>query len=220
MIITNLKALPIVWHTEVFKPQQSEIDYIKSLPLKILDSKTETYKDGKVSLPSNSQTKGTVDSYIFEHTELERLKNLALHYADHYVKEILEIDINYYLTQSWSTMTPKNEKHHYHMHRNSLFGGVMYLQADRNKGGELILDCGRSMLEEGFNFEYNIKNYNIYNSTNWTHAVGTGDIVMFPGWLAHHTLPNLSDEDRIAVGFDFFVKGNFGSDSKWSKISI
>ena len=205
MNITNLKASPIVWYKEAFKPQKREIDFVKALPLKQLYNKDVT---------------GTVDSYIFKNNKLKRLKDLALKCADQYVKEILEIDIDYYLTQSWASITSKNKNHHSHMHRNTLFGGVMYLQAERDKGGELMVDCGRSMLEEGFNFEYNIKNYNIYNSSRYKYPVGTGDIVIFPGWLSHYTLPNLSNEDRIAVGFDFFVKGDFGSDNQWSKISI
>ena len=205
MLITNFKSIPIVWHNEVFKPQQNEINFIKSLKLKQIEF---------------SKIQGTIDSYIFNNNELKNLKDIALKYAKQFVNELLEIETDYYLTQSWATITPKNEKHHPHTHKNTFFGMVMYLQAERNNGGELVIQSDRSMLSDGFNFDYNIKNYNIYNSSSYTYPVGTGDIIIFPGWLNHYTLPNLSDKDRIAIGVDFFIKGTMGNDEHWSKITI
>ena len=76
MLITNFKSIPIVWHNEVFKPQQNEINFIKSLKLKQIEF---------------SKIQGTIDSYIFNNNELKNLKDIALKYAKQFVNELLEI---------------------------------------------------------------------------------------------------------------------------------
>ena len=85
---------------------------------------------------------------------------------------------------------------------------VYYVQCT---GGDLTLSCNKSSLEQGFNFKYDIINYNSYNSRFINIPVKTNSIVIFPSWLTHSTQPNLSHNKRMVIAADFFPSGDLGS---------
>ena len=60
------------------------------------------------------------------------------------------------------------------------------------------------------NFDYDINEYNIYNSSNWIIEPKKGNIVAILGDLTHRTLPHEGDQDRIIIGANYFLDGNIG----------
>ena len=54
------------------------------------------------------------------------------------------------------------------------------------------------------------KEPNVFNSHATDIKVKTGDIVMFPGWVDHESLPNKSDEQRLIIGTNYFAVGKLG----------
>ena len=127
-----------------------------------------------------------------------------------YKRQILQIENCFYLTQSWSAINGKDSTHHLHAHPNTILSCVYYAAANPDNGGELRLKMQRSRLQEGFYFAYDKKEPNVFNSHATDIKVKTGDIVMFPGWVDHESLPNKSDEQRLIIGTNYFAVGKLG----------
>ena len=68
--------------------------------------------------------------------------------------------------------------------------------------------------------EIDKEKFNLWNSDTWFFPVKTGDLVMFPGWINHKSLPNESDEDRIIIGTNYFITGKFGHQKTKDYIEI
>jgi uncharacterized protein (TIGR02466 family) len=202
MEILNLKAIPIAHDKKVYYLNKKELNVVKKI-------KYRKFKDAELFVSK------TVS--LLENKTLASLKKFIIEKADEYVQNILEIKDQIYLTQSWSTLHTINVFHPPHDHPNTFISLVYYAQC---KDGYLYFDLNTTSIRECFNFDYTINKFNIYNSQNWTLPVKTGDIVLFPGHIRHGSLPNKSDESRIIIGANFFIKGNLGTKKDVSLITL
>ena len=150
------------------------------------------------------------EHYVLDkHPELKNLKTYIEECINHYVDNIISpaSDVTFYITQSWLNYTKKGEFHHKHTHPNSILSGVFYLQADpffdRIKFFNAV---------EHKQIDFDIKNFNIFNSPSWWFETGTGDIILFPSDLTHTVDPTVGESTRISLAFNTFAKGAFGSE--------
>tara|TARA_E500000318_G_scaffold80295_1_gene75472 strand:- start:3580 stop:4221 length:642 start_codon:yes stop_codon:yes gene_type:complete len=193
---------PIYILQSAFNMNDQELNYLKNL---------EYIKHNSIEglrLSSNTD--------ILQLNELKRLKNFIKSSLDDYVSNILEINNKFSFCQSWSTIQNKKSYHPNHSHANHIISSVYYAKAEETK---LSFNITKSKIQDGYFFEYNIKNYNIYNSTSYTIPLKTGDIIFFPGQLDHESSINYQDE-RIVVGSSFFIDGEIGSKKLTSSIDI
>tara|TARA_B100001996_G_C18652145_1_gene589812 strand:- start:535 stop:1176 length:642 start_codon:yes stop_codon:yes gene_type:complete len=144
---------------------------------------------------------------VLENEKLQRVKTFILSRVNHYIINHLQIENQFYLTQSWTAINHKGDSHHAHVHPNTIFSCVYYAQAN---SGDFQLRMPESRLQEGYSFRYNILQNNIFNCRHMSIGVKTGDIVIFPGWIEHRSLPNEDDAPRIIIGTNYFIKGSFG----------
>lgn len=174
-----------------------------------LNQQSFNHQNGNTQITENNQV---LDAHI-----LSNLENYLLSVANKYATDVLGINNKIVLTHSWMTKNSKGNSHNRHCHPNILFSMVYYLQC---KSGQLVFDTEKSILQQTFNFDYQIKNYNVFNSSSWSIDVLTNDIVLFPGDMIHSTTPNKHDEDRIVLGLNFFAKGVFGLDDNYGKLEL
>lgn len=153
---------------------------------------------------------------ILQLDELKRLKDFIKNSLDDYVSNVLEVNNKFSFCQSWSTIQNKNSYHPNHSHANHIISSVYYAKAKETK---LTFNITKSKIQDGYFFEYDIKNYNIYNSASYAIPLKTGDIIFFPGQLGHESSINDEDE-RIAVGSSFFMDGEIGTKELTSSIDI
>jgi uncharacterized protein (TIGR02466 family) len=133
-----------------------------------------------------------------------------------YVHDILKIENQFFITDSWATRNPQNTFHAEHSHGNSIFSGVLYVDvADGDL--ELLFD---PLFSKNFQFEYSIKEYNLLNSNSWSLGLKSGMLVIFPSWVSHRVSPNLNTSDRRIIGFNSFTSGKFGSDLTIDNLNI
>lgn len=165
----------------------------------------------------NGNTLITLNNQILDAHILSNFKNYLLSIAHSYVTDVLGINNKIVLTHSWLTKNSKGNFHNRHCHPNILFSMVYYLQS---KSGQLVFNTEKSILQQIFNFDYQIKDYNVFNSASWRVDVLTDDIVLFPGDLIHSTTSNEHDEDRIVLGLNFFAKGVFGLNDNYGKLEL
>lgn len=160
----------------------------------------------------------TEDLYILKRPELKEAYEVIKHHLDIYVSNICSFKEEFILTNSWLTRNKTGQDHYRHFHPNSIFNGVFYLRADPNTAP--IRFHGKTALSKDFNFTYNIENYNIYNSENWQVPVQTGSLLIFPSTLEHSAGVNQSPETRICLGFNSFVRAQFGNHDYASDIDL
>ena len=125
-----------------------------------------------------------------------------------FTTSILGIEQELYITESWIAKTISGGHHSIHNHPNSLFSGVLYLQTPTDSS---ILFHYDNDLFKNFNFEFNFNNFNEYNSKVSRVMLNNSDLIIFPSWLNHSVEINNSQTERIVLGFNTFVRGNFGN---------
>lgn len=170
--------------------EQRHVEYIKNAPT-IINMGNTRGKDGYVlDLPMFSDLKQFIMSHIKEYMQ-----------KVHGTKEI-----NIYITQSWLNYTKPNEFHHRHSHPNSFLSGVFYVNAV--KGEDRI----RFHKQQMSLFSFTEQEKNKYTSAEVSIMVETGDLVIFPSTLVHDVPQTTSQETRISIAFNTFIRGYIGDD--------
>ena len=203
--IIPFNASPIsVYNTGVI-PTDKQIDIIKNL---------------EYWVPNDNNNPGGVrvsnSTNMLELKGLEDIDKILYDCAKDYMNNVLELDNEFFITNSWSTICRKGEKHHPHTHPNAMFSFVYYV-TDSN--ANLHFDCTPS-ITRNMNLHYKIKNFNNYNSPSWHINAKAGEAAFFLGDITHYTEPNESDNDRIIIGGNYFLKGTLGTDRSVSKMTI
>ena len=205
MTTTPFNALPICKDETDFRLNKDEFDFILN--------KTE-YRDSKSFSGGVLLSK---DTDVLRHEPMSRTKKFIIDKILDYRDNILQIEDDLGMTQSWSTINHKGNNHHEHNHPNTLISCVYYAQAS---SGDFVFKVPQSRIQEGFNFSYKIKQQNTFNSAIWSCTVKTGDLIIFPGHLNHFSLPNNSNEPRIMIGSNFFIEGLIGKEEHYEQIYI
>lgn len=115
------------------------------------------------------------------------------------------VGCNFYITQSWINYTKPGEYHHAHTHANSIISGVFYFNALEKEDKIYFMKHGYNQIK------IYAEEYNVFNADKWWLPVKTGDLLLFPSSLPHMVEPVTSDETRISLAFNVFVKGFLGS---------
>ena len=57
-----------------------------------------------------------------------------------------------------------------------------------------------------------IKRFNNFNGETYMMAIKKGELILFPSNLKHSVPPNQSDEERISLSFNTWIKGSLGDE--------
>ena len=154
---------------------------------------------------------------ILNNKELKKVKKFIFDYFNEYVEKVLEIDNKFVMCNSWGTLQNKGNYHPLHSHRNAFFSSVYYINAEESS---ITFSTQKSKIMEGYYVDYKIKNYNCFNSTSWKLDIESGDLVIFPGELAHHSEPNQSKNKRKIIGASYFIKGTLGVETDYNRMTV
>ena len=204
-MIIPFHAIPISKEETDFRLSKDEFDFVLN--------KTK-YRD---STSSSGGVKLSKDANILWSEQMSRVSNFITDKVLSFTDNVLQIEDEFSMSQSWSTINIKGNHHHEHNHPNTILSCVYYAQAS---SGDFQIKMPKSRIQEGFNFSYKIKQQNAFNSCSWRCTVKTGDLIIFPGHLDHFSLPNTSDEPRIMIGSNFFIEGLIGEEENYEQIYI
>ena len=140
---------------------------------------------------------------MHEMPEYKRLTN-ALYEAQKkiYIEE--DLDSEPFLGNMWANVNPKGGMNRAHVHPNSLWSGVYYVKANKNSG-HLKIDDPRSIaLMSRPRLKEKQHPMRLWRESSFEPKAGR--LIMFPAWLVHCVDPNMSDELRISVSFNFMQK--------------
>ena len=140
---------------------------------------------------------------MHEMPEYKRLTD-ALYEAQKkiYIEE--DLDSEPFLGNMWANVNPKGGMNRAHIHPNSLWSGVYYVKANKNSG-HLKIDDPRSIASMS-RPRLKEKQHPMRLWRESSFEPKAGRLIMFPAWLVHCVDPNMSDELRISVSFNFMQK--------------
>ena len=117
------------------------------------------------------------------------------------VNEPLEMDV-----YTWININPKGSSNYHHNHFEQtlpiLWSGIYYVKIPKDSGSIRFYDPRSHMIHRCMDMQY------IFGES--TPAIEfepkEGDCYYFPTWLEHDVGMNVSNEDRISIAFNIFVK--------------
>jgi|TARA_E500000318_G_scaffold91770_1_gene90151 uncharacterized protein (TIGR02466 family) len=201
--VIQLYSTPLYHENTNFYLNPEELNFIFNIKYKTRDKENDVF----ISKSHN----------ILNNKKLNRIKIFLNEKINFFIKNILEINNKVRLTQSWIAKTISNSKHHSHCHKGAFLSCVFYVNC---KSGHFIINEHKSALQNGYNFDYNVIQYNSFNSEMFYREVKTNDLIIFPGHLTHETKINKSDEDRIVIGANYFLKDKIGVEKNITYLKI
>lgn len=145
----------------------------------------------------------SINHNLLEIPYLSSLKKHLMEQINHYAYEVLHINktVEFYITQSWLNINPKDTTHRSHYHTNSFISGTYYIQ-----GNTPIVFVHNTQIFQ--NFDFDLTKQNIFNS-NFCHVpVQEGRCILFPSVLQHGVDLNKNEEERISLSFNVFLRGD------------
>jgi uncharacterized protein (TIGR02466 family) len=147
------------------------------------------------------------DGYVLNQPMFAELKQFIMQCIKEYVVSVYaNPNLDVYITQSWANYTKPREFHHKHSHPNSFISGVFYVNAKPKE------DMIKFYRDKPAFFDLLNGQSNNYNSQDVAILVETGDLVLFPSNFVHDVPPTTSEETRISISFNTFIRGYIGDE--------
>ncbi len=119
-------------------------------------------------------------------------------------------ELHPYVFQVWANSTPRGGWIDSHLHGSMPFTAVLYIDASPQQGNLILenpMDTVLMTQPISPTVTYPMVKEIIVNS---------GDLIMFPGYLKHRVNPNVTDTDRLILGFNIGCRGKYWS-GQWNK---
>lgn len=164
------------------------------------------------------------DTFILDRPEFKDLKNKVNEHLKKYAHDVLQInnDVEFYITNSWGLKHKFGDWAPKHFHPNSLVSGVLYLKCNNDSGSIMFHKNPGFTTFAPQCFEFGFWGHNMFNSSDYTVYPEDDMIVIFPSHLEHSVSNSYSTDERFAIAFNAFVKGDFGKENpeKVSNLSV
>lgn len=165
----------------------------------------------------------STDHYVLNNPAYKSVRKIMDDTVANYLVNILNINNKFKMTNSWITKNVKGARHNIHNHPNVMLSAICYFNedlVDEEFAPIVFYSNERNPIFEHYQFEMDIKEYNIYNSISWTIAPRLNQIFIFPAHLEHKTIPNASSKTRYCLGTNYFIDGIVGREETTSKLNI
>lgn len=108
-----------------------------------------------------------------------------------------------YKIYSWVNINNKTNynSRHSHFNTNVFLSGVYYVKVPENSGNLKLYDPRGHWVTQMFDYIH------FRDGISFETIIPQEDmIILFPSWLEHEVEPNESDEERISIAFNIFIK--------------
>ncbi len=102
------------------------------------------------------------------------------------------------MRELWANVSGKHAYNNVHNHPNSLLSGVYYVRAETECGDLSLIDPRK----QAWVMQPEFSERNQMNSPVQFIVPEAGTLLIFPSWLEHGVNQNLSDANRISIGFN------------------
>jgi len=152
---------------------------------------------------SNSSSCGWHSKYDL-HEDQDFLEHFLLLHAN-IAHAMLDItDAPFYIASMWANVNSPGDFNMSHLHAGVDFSGVLWLQTPENCG-TLVFENDKAITRYNWKIPEDVKDqYNLHDSTWFRPEAGT--MLIFPADLRHRVERNMSEEDRISLGFNIKLR--------------
>ena len=211
-----------LWGVPIYKQSTNHtLSTFSDTELDVLKNAREECKTAKDHRQNDSSQTEVVktDGAILTKPELERINNFITTHAEIYAREVICMKQDIKQSSSWFTIAKKGDWHTPHIHRHTLFSVCYYPRA---YSGDLMLyaDRGKNSFQQDYFLGLEYTQYNAYNCSTWSVPITSGDIVIFPGSVAHGSSVNESEKERWMIGANYWVSGTLFFNDELDRISI
>ena len=168
------------------------------------DEELEWIKKQEVEEDYRGLRNQSKDTFILDNKELGKIRQFIENELYNFKNETLVIEDELVITQSWLNVNGKGASHHYHNHPNSIVSGVWYPQIDEDLPPIKFSDAR----DKPIDLKY--RSFNFFNSETFMLPMNKGELLLFPSHLNHEVPSNQSDEVRISLSFNTWVRGDIG----------
>lgn len=199
----------MLWPTPVYfnklQSDKNDLDIAKTFKYERMNSDNGNY---------------TLDKNVLD--KMPTLKNKIENEFEKYVRDVLHINknVNFKIINSWINIHKKGDWSQSHLHKNSCFSGVYYLNVPENSGNisfdkTIVLN---NLSTSTISYDYDEANY--INADKVKFKVEEGLILFFPSTIYHNVDKSNSIEERYSLAFNFFADGLVGKDESVLKIGV
>lgn len=195
--------------TPIFRHKIADVAYIRKLAQEVLNLK-EQAKSGSADTWCTDDNLHTLPAF-------KTLTDIILAESNKIFDKLTVDRTGQYIAGMWSNVSKVGRAHQQHVHPNSFYSGVIYLQVPDGAGNLFFGDPRQS--SQVIVPVYKKPNPELTGS-NFQVRSEEGMMYMFPSWLPHGVLPvdfkpNLPD--RISIAFNVMIKADISLHSaKWS----
>ena len=165
----------------------------------------------------------STNDYILDNDNLKELKQFCLDSVHDYVDDIMGINDEIEIQQSWVNKNSPGENHPEHYHPNSFISGVFYVESDPIKGSPITFKS--ELHKSNFSVQKLPHSYmtalqsgeqdkplKYYPCTanSYNYPSIPGQLILFSSMTSHVVPVNLSDKNRISLSFNTYPKLPFG----------
>ena len=192
-MIDAVFATPVYKSDNLYKLTNEQLDYLKTLEM--IKNKGGNFLTTRKDIMNDESMKD------FKHWCLLNVRAFA--------KQLGASErTSFYITQSWMNRNPPHSYHHTHMHPNSIFSCIYYVEGDKCPTYFYRYDDRTSF--GNFAFYENNKGSNAFTATKAGVMNEVGRLVIFPSSMVHDVDNNESDKDRVTISFNTFIRGEMG----------
>ena len=109
--------------------------------------------------------------------------------------------VNLELCNMWININGKNHSNVMHTHPNCTLSGCFYVKVPKDSGKIVFYHPAASLMER--DWEFKRTEWNLQNSEAYAIEPEENLLLLFPSWIQHSVEPNLNDETRISISFNF-----------------
>ena len=200
-------------------PLFSKVFYMKHLDIdtnkitSMIDNHFES-SGTNTSIDVDNITSVSTSKSILELENFSDLKKQLMNELNIFFHNVMNYESEFKITTSWFTKSQNSQRSNYHNHNNSMFSGVLYLQTDENSGDISFEDFNNRR------YKLNVKEYNIYNCTEYQIKPIEGLLILFPSEVHHKILKNNSNIVRHSLAFNIIPVGEIGSGDSYLNIEV
>ena len=197
--------------SKVFYMKHLEIDTDKIISM--IDNHFEN-SGTNTSIDVDNISSVSISKSILELENFIDLKKQLMNELNNFFHNVMNYESDFKITTSWFTKSQNSQSSNYHNHNNSMFSGILYLQTDENSGDISFEDFNNRR------YKLNVKEYNIYNCTEYQIKPNDGLLILFPSEVHHKILKNNSNIVRHSLAFNIIPVGEIGSGDSYLNIEV
>lgn len=160
-------------------------------------------------------TVNSISNNILLDPEFKPLKEIIHGMMEHYIYQTLMFPttIKPTLVCSWGVIGFPNASTKSHLHTNSLYSGIFYLKSLPTSGDLQFWKATNANTFCNNAVKPRTVVSTIANSDTWSITPKTGDCFIFPSHLEHSVTTNKSKENRCAIAFNYYLKGDISNET-------